>query len=53
MLIHRAVFNRDLDLIKKLIEEGENVNEVEAAVGLYQSNRIPLTHSLNTPGFNP
>ena len=31
MRIHRAVFNRDVDLIKKLIEEGDDVNEVEAA----------------------
>lgn len=31
MRIHRAVFNRDVDLIKKLIAEGDDVNEVEAA----------------------
>ena len=28
MLIHRAVFNRDIELIKKLVEEGTDVNEV-------------------------
>ena len=31
MRIHRAVFNRDADLIAKLIAEGDDVNEVEAA----------------------
>jgi hypothetical protein len=31
MKVHRAVFNRDAALIEKLLDEGENVNEVEAA----------------------
>ena len=31
MKVHRAVNNRDLEAILKLVEEGEDVNEVEAA----------------------
>ena len=29
MRIHRAVMNRDAALIRKLVEEGDDVNEVE------------------------
>jgi len=31
MKVHRAVFNKDADLVRKLIAEGENIMEVEAA----------------------
>ncbi|GBF91700.1 hypothetical protein Rsub_04004 [Raphidocelis subcapitata] len=31
MLLHRAVFNRDRDAIVRLVDEGEDVNEVEGA----------------------
>ena len=31
MRLHRAVFNRDADLVARLLDDGQDVNEVEAA----------------------